>query len=62
MFLLEQDSTRKGQIDKKLTNLNLDWELDIGNNKKYKMKSIRDYAVYTKEAQGQLSGLYYFIS
>lgn len=41
MTLLEQDTTKRGQIDKNFANLNLDPELDTGNNKKYKVKSIK---------------------
>lgn len=50
MSLLEQDTTRRGQINKELTNLNLDPELDIENNKKYKVENIKNSAVYVKKA------------
>lgn len=52
MFLLEQDTTRRGQIVKKLANLDPDSELDAGNDKKYKVESIKDSFVYVKKAQG----------
>lgn len=61
MSLLEQDTTKRGQIDEKLANLDFDQELDAGNNKEYKIESIRNSIVYTKEAQGQLLGFYYLI-
>lgn len=62
VFLLEQDITKKRRIDKKLVNLNPNLKLDVENAKKYKIKSIRDNAVYAKKAQGQLPGFYYLIS
>lgn len=42
--------TRTERIDKKLANLNLDLELDVGNNKEYKVKSIRNSVINTKKA------------
>lgn len=50
MSLLEQDITRKGQIDKKLAHLNLDPELDTRHNKEYKVENISDSVIYVKEA------------
>ena len=32
------------------------------DNKEYELKTIRDNAVYTKEADGHLSGLYYLVT
>lgn len=60
MLLLEQNTTRKGQIDKKIkytTEFNTN-----NNNKKYKMGEIRDSPIYTKESDGYLSRLYYLIA
>ena len=37
-------------------------EFDAGNNKEYKVEAIIDSAVYTKEAEGSLLGLYYLVS
>lgn len=62
MSLLEQDTTRKGQINKELANFEPDSELDIRNDKDYEVESIRNSAVFAKEAQSQLSDLYYLIS
>ena len=33
-----------------------------GNNKKYKVEAIRDSAVYAKETNGYLPGLYYLVA
>ena len=54
MSLLEQDITRKG------------WEFSVpefkpGDDKEYKVEAIRDSAVYAKEADGHLLGLYYLV-
>ena len=56
--LLEQDTTRKKRVDKKLP------ELDTGNkdSKKYKMEAIWDSTVYAQESEGHLSGLYYLVA
>lgn len=56
--LLEQDTTKKGRVNKNVS------KLDAGNNsKEYKVKAIQDKAVYVWESQsGSLPGLYYLIS
>ena len=56
--LLEQNTTRKGRMDKNMT------EFEAGSNKEdYEVEEIRDSAVYAKEsAAGHLPGLYYLIS
>ena len=60
MSLLEQDITRKEQVDKKT--LQLEFE-DNDKGKKYKVEVICDSAVNAKEFEsGQLPGLYYQIS
>lgn len=57
MSLLEQNNTRKGQVNKLLEP---EQKLDVGENKKYKIK---DSAVYAnKAARGQIPELYYLIS
>ena len=55
ILLLEQNITRK------------EWEFSVpefesGDDKKYKMEAIRDSAVYAKEVDGHLPGLYYLIA
>ena len=57
MLLLEQDITKKGRVDDKT-------KLDTGNNsKEYKVETIWDSAVYTRESElGHLPSLYYLVS
>ena len=60
MFLLEQDTTKKGWVDEKT--LQLEFE-DNNEGEEYKVKAIRNITVYAKESEsGQLPGLYYLIS
>ena len=57
--LLEQDTTRKEQIDENVTEL----EFDAGDNKKYKIEAIWDSAIYTMKLElGNLPGLYYLVA
>ena len=37
-------------------------EFEPGDDKEYKVEAIQDSAVYTKEADGHLSGLYYLVA
>ena len=37
-------------------------KFDAGNNKKYKVKVIKNSVVYAKKAKGHLLGLYYLVS
>lgn len=61
MSLLKQDNTRKVRVDKKIRQIN--FESDDNDNQKYKMKAIRDSAVYVRESKSShLSELYYLIS
>ena len=56
--LLEQDTTKKGQVN----DMQLDLEFKAGDDKEYEVDGIQDSAVYTKElATGQLPGLYYLV-
>ena len=58
--LLEQDTTRKGRVEEKTSQLQLQ---DNDKGEEYKVKAIPDSAVYAKEFEsGQLPGLYYPIS
>ena len=52
MSLPEQNTTRKGQVNEKFT------ELEAGNNKEYKIEAVRDSAVYVNKVEGHLPGLY----
>ena len=59
--MLEQDNTRKGRVDEK-TAEQLKFEAD-SNNKEYKVKDIRDSAVYARESEiDHLLGFYYLVS
>ena len=59
MSLLEQDTTRKGRVDKKISQLEFE---DNGEGKEYEVEAICDSTVYVKELKsGQLPGLYYLI-
>ena len=53
--LLEQNTTRKGRVDKKAI------ELDAGDNEEYEVEAICDNAVYARESAGHLPGLYYLV-
>ena len=55
--LLEQDTIRKGGINKFAEVP----KFEVGNNKKYKVEAMQDSAIYAKEADGHLSGLYYLV-
>ena len=57
VLLLEQDITRKGQVDENAT------KLDAGDDKggEYKVKAICNSTVYVRESVGHLSGLYYLV-
>ena len=59
MSLLEQDTTKKKWVDKRVTEL----ELKAGNNKEYKVEAIWDSAVYASESESdQLPGIYYLVT
>lgn len=59
MALLEQNITRKKQVNKLLE---LKLVPDIGQNKEYEFEAIKDSAVYIEVAEVQLLGLYYLVS
>ena len=59
MSLLEQDTTRKEQINKLF--LEPEPEFDIGNNKKYEIEAIKDNIIYAKKVEGHLPNLYYLV-
>ena len=56
--LLEQDTTKKGQVN----DTQLNFEFEAGDDKEYEVDGIRDSAVYARESAGQLPGLYYLVS
>ena len=53
--LLEQDTTRKGREFSMP-------EFEPGDDKEYEVEAIQDSAVYAKEADGYLPGLYYLVA
>lgn len=42
--------------------LELEPEFDVREDKEYKIKVIKDNAIYDKAVKGQVSGLYYIVS
>ena len=61
MSLLEQDTTRKKQVDEEIRQI----EFNAGDDEsgEYKVEAIRDSAVYVRESKsGHLPDLYYLIS
>ena len=59
VLLLEQDTTRKEQVDENITEL----EFNAGNSKKYKVKVIENSMLYAMESKsGHLLGLYYLVA
>ena len=59
MSLLEQDTTKKGRVDKKDERT----EFEAGDKEEYEVEGIQDSAVYAKESKnGHLLGLYYLVS
>ena len=60
MSLLEQDSTRKERVDRKIAE-KLKFEAG-GNNKEYELEGICNSAVYARELEADyLSGFYYLV-
>ncbi len=58
--LLEQNTTRKGRVDKALPEP--EKEFEVGENKEYEVEGIIDSAVYGQQANDQMPGLYYLVS
>ena len=54
MSLLEQDITKKGQVEIAI-------KLDKGNSKKYEMKAICNNVVYANKSKDYLLDLYYLV-
>ena len=59
MSLLEQDTTKKGRVDKALPEP--EKEFEARDNKEYEVKAIIDSTVYDQQADDEISGLYYLI-
>ena len=60
VLLLEQDTIKKGRMNKLFSKPKPKFDAD--NNKEYKVEAIIDIAVYAKEAEGHLPSLYYLVS
>lgn len=59
MSLLEQDSTRKRQVELNVIQL----EYEAGNDEEYKVEGIWDSIIYTRKSEsGHLLRLYYLVS
>ena len=58
MSFLEQNTTKKTQIDKKVMEL----EFEFGKSKKYKVEVIWNSAVYANKAEGYLANLYFLVA
>ena len=61
MSLLEQDTTRKKEVDENVRQI----DFDAGDNKgrEYEVEAIRNSTVYARKSKaGHLPGLYYLIS
>ena len=56
--LVEQDTTRKKRVDKKVMEL----DFEACNSEEYEVEAIRDSVVYVKESEGHLPGLYYLVA
>ena len=56
--LLEQDITRKKQVDNKVTKL----DFEAGKSEEYKIEAIWDSAVYVRESESDLPRLYYLVA
>ncbi len=61
MSLLEQDTTRRGWVDKALPELEKDLEFEAGDNKEYEVEAIINSALYSQQANNQMPGLYYLV-
>ncbi len=62
MSLLEQDTTRKGQVDSKALPES-EKEFEVRDDKEYEVVAIIDSAVYGQQVNhSQIPGLYYLVS
>ena len=59
ILLLKQNTTKKEQVDKKVTELKFKF---AGNSKEYKMKAIWKSAVYGNKTEDYLPSLYYLVA
>ena len=60
--LLEHDTTRKGRVDEEIRQMKFNNNGNGNNNREYKVEAIWDSAVYARELEVYLLGLYYLVS
>ncbi len=60
VLLLEQDITKKGQVNNDILPES-EKKFEAGDKKKYKVKAIINNVVYNKEGNNQTPGFYYLI-
>ena len=56
--MLEQNTTKKGRMDKKVTEL----EFEANDSEEYKVEAIWNSAVYANKVKSHLPGLYYLVA
>ena len=62
MLLLEENTTRKKQVNEKtLSELEIELEFQVRNNKEYKVETIINSIKYSKLANNKILSLYYLI-
>ena len=65
MSLLKQDIIKKKQLDNQvnqaLPKLKKNLKFEVGDNKKYEVKTIIASIIYSKQTNNQIPGLYYLI-
>ncbi len=62
VLLLEQDTMRKGRVDKALPEPEKDMEFEAGGNKEYEIEAIINSVVYSSQVNNnQMLGLYYLV-
>ncbi len=60
VLLLEQNITRKRQVDNQALSEPKS-KFEAGDNKEYKVEALINRAVYGKKANNQMPGLYYLV-
>ena len=60
MSLLEQNTTKRRQVNK-LLKLELEQEPNVEDDKKYEIKKIYNNKIYVKEVVSKLLGIYYYV-
>ena len=58
VLLLEQNTTRKRRVNKKVFQL----EIETSNSNKYKMEAIQNSVINNNKIEGHIPGLYYLLA